>query len=174
MKIYAKIIIILCLAVVSIHPMEAQKFALVDMNYIMKHIPAVEAANDQLNLLSKKWQAEIDAANQNVQNIIKAYQTEVVFLSSDMKVKRENEITTQEKAVQDLKTKYFGPNGELFKKRESLIKPIQDEIYNAIQAISSDNGYQLILDKSSATNIIFSSPKLDISDEVLSKLGYSK
>jgi outer membrane protein len=174
MKSFSKIVIILLLSFFSIHHTEAQKFAVVDMNYIMKHIPAVEAANDQLNLLSKKWQAEIDAANQNAQNMIKAYQTEVVFLSSDMKTKRENEITTQEKAVQNLKTKYFGPDGELFKKRESLIKPIQDEIYNAIQSISSDKGYQLILDKSSATNIIFSSPKLDISDEVLSKLGYSK
>jgi outer membrane protein len=153
---------------------QAQKFALVDMEYIMKHIPAYESANDQLDLLSKKWQIEVDAAMQNVQNMNNSYQTEIVFLSPEMKTKRENEILTQEKAAQDLKIHYFGPNGELFKKRKSLIKPIQDEIYNAIQSISNDQGYQLVLDKTSAMNIIFSSPKLDISDDVLVKLGYSK
>lgn len=162
------------LFIVSIGTTQAQKFAVVDMEYIMKHIPAYEAANDQLNALSKQWQAEIDTANQNAQNKYKTFQAEIVFLSPEMKTKRENEIASEEKMVQDLKIHFFGPNGELFQKRESLIKPIQDEIYNAIQTISSDRGYQLILDKSSATNIIFVSPKLDISDDVLAKLGYSK
>lgn len=169
-----KISLILLLSVGSFVVAQAQKFALVDMDYIMKHIPAYESANDQLNILSKKWQTEVETATQSAQNMLKSYQTEVVFLSPEMKTKREGEIAAQEKAAQDLKIHYFGPNGELFKKRESLIKPIQDEIYNAIQAISSDRGYQLILDKSSALNIIFSSPKLDISDDVLVKLGYSK
>jgi outer membrane protein len=169
-----KIGLIFLLSVSSFVVAQAQKFALVDMEYIMKHIPAYESANDQLDLLSKKWQIEVDAAMQNVQNMNNSYQTEIVFLSPEMKTKRENEILTQEKAAQDLKIHYFGPNGELFKKRKSLIKPIQDEIYNAIQSISNDQGYQLVLDKTSAMNIIFSSPKLDISDDVLSKLGYSK
>jgi outer membrane protein len=169
-----KISLIFLFSVSSFVVAQAQKFALIDMEYIMKHIPAYESANDQLDILSKKWQIEVDAAMQNVQNMNNSYQTEVVFLSPEMKTKRENEIITQEKAAQDLKIHYFGPNGELFKKRESLIKPIQDEIYNAIQSISNDQGYQLVLDKTSAMNIIFSSPKLDISDDVLSKLGYSK
>ena len=111
---------------------------------------------------------------QVVQNLYKTYQTEVVFMSPEMKTKRENEIVEKEKAAQDLKRQYFGPEGELYKKRQSLMKPIQDEVYNAIQTISNDKGYQLILDKSSSMNIIFSSPKIDISDEVLVKLGYSK
>lgn len=152
----------------------AQKFAIVDMEYIMKHVPAYESANEQLNQVSKKWQAEVEAKMQVVQNLYKTYQTEVVFMSPEMKTKRENEIVEKEKAAQDLKRQYFGPEGELYKKRQSLMKPIQDEVYNAIQTISNDKGYQLILDKSSSMNIIFSSPKIDISDEVLVKLGYSK
>ena len=104
----------------------------------------------------------------------KNYQTELVFMSDDMKVKREDEIVAKEKEAQELKRKYFGPEGELFKKRESLMKPIQDEIYTAIQEISKDKDLQLVFDKSSAMSAIFVSPKLDISDDVLKKLGYSK
>jgi outer membrane protein len=97
-----------------------------------------------------------------------------VFLSDEMKKTRENEIVTAEKDLQELRRKYFGADGELYKKRESLIKPIQDEVYNAVKEISDEKGYQLILDRASGTNIIFASPKIDISDEVLAKLGYSK
>jgi outer membrane protein len=152
----------------------AQKFAIVDMEYILKHVPAYESANEQLNILSKKWQSEVETQMQAVQNMYKTYQSEVVFLSDEMKTKRENEIVAKEKVAQDLKRNYFGPDGELYKKRQSLMKPIQDEVYNAIQTISNDKGYQLVLDKSSSMNIIFSSPKIDISDDVLLKLGYSK
>ena len=152
----------------------AQKFAIVDMEYILKHVPAYESANEQLNQVSKKWQSEVETKMQAVQSLYKTYQTEVVFMSPEMKTKRENEIVDKEKAAQELKKQYFGPEGELFKKRQSLMKPIQDEVYNTIQTISNDKGYQLVLDKSSAMNIIFSSPKIDISDEVLAKLGYSK
>ena len=144
------------------------------MEYILKHVPAYESANEQLNQISKKWQSEVEEKVQVAQNLYKTYQTEVVFMSPEMKTKRENEIVDKEKAAQDLKRQYFGPDGELYKKRQSLMKPIQDEVYNAIQSISNDKGYQLILDKSSAMNIIFSSPKIDISDDVLVKLGYSK
>jgi outer membrane protein len=152
----------------------AQKFAIIDMEYILKHVPAYESANEQLNQVSKKWQSEVETKMQAVQTLYKTYQTEVVFMSPEMKTKRENEIVEKEKAAQELKKQYFGPEGELYKKRQSLMKPIQDEVYNAIQTISNDKGYQLVLDKSSAMNIIFSSPKIDISDEVLAKLGYSK
>jgi outer membrane protein len=152
----------------------AQKFAIVDMEYILKHVPTYESANEQLNQVSKKWQSEVETKMQAVQGLYKTYQTEVVFMSPEMKTKRENEIVDKEKAAQELKKQYFGPEGELFKKRQSLMKPIQDEVYNAIQTVSNDKGYQLVFDKSSAMNIIFSSPKIDISDEVLVKLGYSK
>ncbi|MBP1663273.1 MAG: outer rane chaperone Skp (OmpH) [Bacteroidetes bacterium] len=153
---------------------QAQKFAAVDMSYVMKNIPAYESANEQLNQVSKKWQAEVETAMKDVQQMYKNYQTELVFMSDDMKVKREDEIVAKEKEAQELKRKYFGPEGELFKKRESLMKPIQDEIYTAIQEISKDKDLQLVFDKSSAMSAIFVSPKLDISDDVLKKLGYSK
>ena len=104
----------------------------------------------------------------------KNYQTELVFLSDDMKTKREEEIVAKEKASQELKRKYFGADGELFKKRQSLMKPIQDEIYTAIQDISKEKDLELVFDKSSAMSVIFTSPKIDISDAVLQKLGYSK
>src|SRR5690606_38965973 len=106
----------------------------------------------------KKWQSEVESELQQVQTMYKNYQTELVFLSEDMKVKREEEIIAKEKAAQELKRNYFGPEGELFKKRQSLMKPIQDEIYNIIQELSREKDYGLILDKSSAMNIIFSSP----------------
>lgn len=153
---------------------QAQKFAMVDMEYIMKNIPSFESANEQLNQISKKWQSEVELQMQEVQKLYKSYQTELVFLSDDMKVKREEEIVAKEKAANELKKKYFGVDGELFKKRQSLMKPIQDEVYAAVQEICKDKDYSLILDKSSSSNIIFSSPKIDISDLVLQKLGYSK
>ena len=169
-----KLLLTLCLVTGLGFAAQAQKFASVDMGYIMKNIPAYESANEQLNQVSKKWQAEVDAKMKEVQQLYKNYQTELVFMSDEMKVKREEEIVAKEKAAQELKRKYFGPDGELFKKRESLMKPIQDEVYNAIQEISNAKGLDLVFDKSSAMSAIFVSTKLDISDEVLKKLGYSK
>ncbi|HRG03101.1 MAG TPA: OmpH family outer membrane protein [Paludibacteraceae bacterium] len=169
-----KIFLTLCLIAGLGFAAQAQKFATVDMGYIMKNIPAYESANEQLNQVSKKWQAEVDAKMKEVQQLYKNYQTELVFMSDEMKVKREEEIVAKEKAAQELKRSYFGPEGELFKKRESLMKPIQDEVYNAIQELSNTKGLDLIIDKSSAMSAIFVSQKLDISDEVLKKLGYSK
>ena len=169
-----KFFISLCLLVSVVFAANAQKFAMVDMEYIMKNIPAYETADDQVNQVSKKWQSEVDAQMQEVQKMYKNYQTELVFMSEDMKTKREEEIVTKEKAAQELKRKYFGPEGELFKKRQSLMKPIQDEVYTAIQDISKEKDIEMVFDKSSSMNIIFTSPKLDISDAVLQKLGYSK
>lgn len=152
----------------------AQKFALIDMEYILKNIPAYEMTNEQLSQVSKKWQNEVEAILQEAQNMYKNYQSDLVFLSAEMKTKREEEIVKKEQEAQDLKRKYFGPEGELYKKRESLMKPIQDEIYNAVKEISEDKGYQIVWDRASAMSIIFASPKIDISNEVLIKLGYSK
>jgi outer membrane protein len=152
---------------------DAQKFALVDMEYILKNIPAYERANEQLNQVSKKWQAEVDALQTEAQTMYKNYQNEVVFLSKEQKKAKQDAIVEKEKQAAELKKKYFGPEGELFKKRTSLMTPIQEEIYNAVKDISELRGYQLILDRASDSGIIFGSPKVDISNEVLQKLGYS-
>ena len=151
----------------------AQKFALVDMEYILKNIPAYERANEQLTQVAKKWQAEVDALNTEAQTMYKNYQNEVVFLSQEQKKERQEAIMNKEKEASELKRKYCGPEGELFKKRTSLMTPIQEEIYNAVKDIADLRGYSLILDRASDTSIIFGSPKIDISNEVLSKLGYS-
>lgn len=150
----------------------AQKFALVDMEYILKKIPAYEMANDQLNQVSKKWQAEVDVLTKEAKDLYTKYQSEMVYLSDDLKAKREADILAKEKSAAELKKTYFGSEGELFKKRQSLVSPIQDEIYNAVKTLSEEKGYALILDRASGENIIFASPKIDISDEVLQKLGY--
>lgn len=161
---------LMCLAALS---MSAQKFALVDMEYILKNIPAYERANEQLTQVSKKWQAEVEALNTEASTMYKNYQNEVVFLSQEQKKARQEEIMKKEKSASELKRKYFGPEGELFKKRQSLMTPIQDEIYNAVKEIAELRGYSLVVDRASNSGIIFGSPKIDISNEVLQKLGYS-
>ena len=152
----------------------AQKFALVDMEYIFKNIPAYERANEQLNQVSRKWQAEVEALNTEASTMYRSYQNESVFLSQEQKKTKQEQIMNKEKAAADLKKKYFGPEGELFKKREALMAPIQEEVYNAVKEISGLRGYSLVVDRSSDQGIIFGSPKIDISNEVLQKLGYSR
>ena len=154
--------------------MSAQKFALLDMEYILKNIPAYERANEQLDQVSKKWQAEVEALNTEASTMYKNYQNEIAFLSQEQKKAKQEQIMVKEKAAAELKKKYFGPEGELFKKRESLISPIQDDIYNAVKEISDMRGYSLVLDRSSDQGIIFGSPRIDISNEVLQKLGFAK
>ena len=167
-----KLIICVICAICGFTSASAQKFALVDMEYILKNIPAYERANEQLNQVSKQWQAEVDAITTEAQTLYKNYQNEVVFLSKEQKKDRQDAIVAKEKAAADLKKKYFGPEGELFKKRTALMTPIQDEIYNAVKDIAETRGYQLILDRASDAGIIFGSPKIDISSDVLRKLGY--
>ena len=168
-----KKLLIIAVMLVSALGMSAQKFALIDMEYILKNIPAYERANEQLSQVAKKWQAEGDAIGTEVQTMYKNYQNESVFLSQEQKKARQEEILTKEKEASELKKKYFGPEGELYKKRTSLMTPIQEEIYNAVKDISDLRGYSLVLDRASDTGIIFASPKVDISNEVLTKLGYS-
>ena len=155
------------------NPTMAQKFsvAYVDMQYILKNIPQYETANEQLSMISKRWQKEIDAAQQEAQILATNYQTEQIFLSADMKQKREEEILAKEQEVLELKRQYFGQDGEWYKKREALLKPIQDEIYNAIQEIANEKRYDVVKDRSSEPSLIYMSSKLDISDQVLKKLG---
>ena len=150
----------------------AQKFALVDMEYILKNIPAYERANEQLAQVSKKWQAEVEALTTEAQTMYKNYQNEVVFLYDKQKKTKQDAIMQKEQSAAQLKQKYFGPEGELYKKRTALMTPIQDEIYNAVKDIADLRGYQLVLDRASDSGIIFGSPRIDISDEVLNKLGY--
>ncbi len=168
-----KFFISLLLATTCATVANAQKFVLVDMEYILKNIPAYERANEQLNQVSKKWQAEVEALSSEAQTLYKDYQSEAVFLSEEQKTQREEEIVAKEKEASELKRKYFGPDGELYQKRESLMTPIQDEIYNAVKDICDQKGYSLVLDRASDSGIIFASPKIDISNEVLTKLGYS-
>ena len=152
----------------------AQTFAHIHMDYVLKNIPAYERANEQLNQVSKKWQAEVEALNTEASTMYKNYQNEVVFLSQEQKKAKQDQIMQKEKEAADLKKKYFGPEGELFKKRESLMSPVQEEIYNAVKEISELRGYSLVLDRATDTAIIFGSPKIDISNEVLDKLGYKR
>ena len=165
--------ILMAVMLVASLSMHAQKYALVDMEYILSHVPAYERANEQLNQVSKKWQAEVEALNTEASTMYKNYQNEVVFLSQEQKKAKQEEIMKKEKEASDLKRKYFGPEGELFKKRESLMSPIQDEIFNAAKEISELRGYSMVLDRASNAGIVFASPKIDISNEVLDKLGYS-
>ena len=144
------------------------------MEYILKNIPAYERANEQLNQVSKKWQAEVEALNLEASTMYKNYQADMVFLTDEQKKKKEEEIVAKEKEATQLQYKYFGPQGELFKKRQSLIKPIQDDIYNAVKKVSEERGFQVIFDRASSQSIIFASPRIDVSNEVLAKLGYAK
>lgn len=167
-----KIMMLFVMALMAVTA-SAQKFALVDMEYILKNIPAYERANEQLSQVAKKWQAEVEAINTVAQTLYKNYQNEVVFLSQEQKKQRQEAIMEKEKEASELKKKYFGPEGELFKKRTSLMTPIQEEIYNAVKDIADMRGYSLVIDRASDTGIVFGSPKIDISNEVLRKLGYS-
>lgn len=169
-----KKIILMSLMLIATLTASAQKFALLDMEYIMKNIPAWERANEQINQTSKKWQAEVEALNNEAATLYKNYQNEAAFLSNEQKKSRQEAIMNKEKEAAELRKKYFGPEGELFKKRESLIAPIQEDIYNVVKEISLLRGYSLVLDRASDTAIIFGSPKIDISNEVLEKLGYGR
>lgn len=168
-----RILTIACLALLMLVPTMAQKFsvAYVDMQYILKNLPQYETANEQLNMISRRWQKDIETAQQEIQIMTSNFQTEQIFLSPDMKQRREEEILAKEQEVLELKRKYFGQDGEWFKKREALLKPIQDEIYNAIQEIANRKGYDVIKDRSSDPSLIYMSSKLDISDQVLEALG---
>ncbi len=150
----------------------AQKFAFVDSDYILKNIPSYVAAQDEMDKLSENWEAEITKEYESIAEMYKTYQAERVLLSDDMKQKREEEIVNKEKSVKTLQNKYFGPEGDLFNKREELVKPIQDALYKAIKEMTVEGNYAIIFDTASGASILYSNPKYDKSDEVLQKLGY--
>ena len=147
----------------------AQKFALVDMQYILRNVPAYEMANEQLNQISQRWQKEVNELSKEAENMYKNYESDMVFLTDDQKKKREEEIVTKENEAKDLRYKYFGPEGELYKKRQSLMKPIQEDVYNAVKAVAEEKGYQTIFDRASSQSIVFASPRIDVSNDVLAK-----
>jgi len=150
----------------------AQKYALIDMEYILKRIPTYESANKQMEAMSDEWQSEVDKEVELVNAMYKKYQADLVFLAGSEKTKRENEIVAKENAIQELRNQYFGPQGALFEQQEKLIKPIQDSIYETIKEIATEQGYAMVVDRASATSVIFASPSIDISDLVLARLGY--
>jgi outer membrane protein len=150
----------------------AQKYAFVDSEYIRKNIPAFTTAQEQLDKLSQQWEKEISDGYAVVEQMYKSYQNESVLLSQDMKAKREEAIISKEKEMKALQNKYFGMEGDLFKKRKELVKPIQDEILKAIKELAVDGSYAVIFDTAAGGNILFANPKFDLSDQVLEKLGY--
>ncbi len=151
----------------------AQKFALIDTEYILEKIPAYQRANEQLSQDSKQWQSEVEKVTQEAKVLFDNYQATSKELSEEQKLQKEEEIVAKEKEAAELRRNYFGPEGSLYKEQERLMQPIQNSIYNAVKEISIEQGYTVVVDRASATSIIFASPTIDISDEVLAKLGYS-
>ncbi|MFZ4521329.1 MAG: OmpH family outer membrane protein [Bacteroidales bacterium] len=150
---------------------QAQKFAYVDTQYILDNIPEFAEAQSQLDDISAQWQKEIEAKFAEVDKMYKDYQTQAVLLPDDMKKKKEQEIVDKEKEVKNLQRNRFGKDGDLFKKRQELVKPIQEKIYNAIQELSANNNYAVVFDKGGSLTMMYANPKYDISDDVLDNLG---
>jgi outer membrane protein len=152
----------------------AQKYAYVDTEYILQNIPDYKSAQGQIDNLSTQWQKEIEAKYAEIDKLYKAFQAEQILLTEEMKRKRENEIIAKEKEVKELQKARFGVDGELFKKRQELIKPIQDKVYNAIKALAEKGSYAVIFDKSSGASLLYTNPKFNKSDEILLAMGYKK
>lgn len=164
---------LILLSIIGLHTTSfSQKYAFVDTEYVLKNVPAYEAAQEQLNQMSKRWQTEIETIYQEIAKMYKEYQTESVFLSNEMKIKKEEAIIEREKQAKLLQQQYFGPEGELSKKQQSLIQPVQDQIASVLREIAQEDNISVVFDKSNG--ILYLDSKFDISDQVLSRLGYKK
>lgn len=152
---------------------QAQRFAYVDSDYILSNIPEYAEAQKQLDEISKNWQKEIENKFKEIDQLYKNYQQEQVLYTEDMKRQKQKEIEDKEKAAKELQKKRFGYEGDLFQKRQELIKPIQDKMYEAIQKVATSKGYDVIFDKSGSTTLLYSNNKLDVSDDVIKQLGYT-
>lgn len=152
----------------------AQKYCIIDSKYILEKVPDYKLSQSQLDAFSKNWQSEVDNKMKDVDKLYKSYQAERAMLNDDMRKKREDEIMSKEKAAKDLQKQYFGYEGDLFKKRQELVKPVQDKVYNAVQKMAVSRGYDLVLDKAGGVTMFYADPKLDKSDEVLKSLGVTK
>jgi outer membrane protein len=150
----------------------AQKYGFIDSGYILENIPSFQAAQEQLNQLSSQYQKELESMHAEIEQMYKDFQAESVLLSEDMKRKREDVIISKEKEYKQLQRKYFGPEGDLYQKRRGLVKPIQDDIFNAVQEIADEGNYAVIFDKAEGTTLFYTNSRYDLSDEVLQKLGY--
>lgn len=169
-----KIISILAIVTLMGFSVKAQKIGYVDTDMILNSIPEYKAAQTEIDKLSVDWQKEIEAKYTEIDKLYKAYQADAILLTDDMKKKRENEIINKEKEVKELQKQRFGVDGELFKKRQELVKPLQDKIYNAVKAVAERGGLAIILDKAGQVSILFANPKYDKSDDVLTYMGYNK
>lgn len=150
---------------------QAQKYAIIDTKYILDKLPEYKTAQKQLDEVAANWQLEIDNLQTELDRMYKDFDAEQVMLSDDLKRKRQDQLFTKEKALRDLQRKRFGFEGDLFKRRQELIKPVQDKVYNAVQKLAVQRGYDFILDKSEGITVIFADPKLEKSDDVLRELG---
>lgn len=150
----------------------AQRLAYVDSDYILERIPEYQSAQEQLNQLSLSWQEEIEQLYSEIDQLYKKYQADQILLTQDMKMNRESEIISKEKEAKELQRKRFGPEGDLYSKREELVKPVQDKIYNAIQDLALEKRYDVILDKSSELIMLYANEDLDKSDDILKMLGH--
>lgn len=149
----------------------AQKFGYVDSKYILSHIPEYQEAQKQINKMSETWQKEIEAKYETIEKLEKAFQAEKILLTEDMRQKRSEEIDEKRKEAKELQKQKFGVGGELFQKREELIKPIQEQIYEAIKDVASQSALMVIFDKANQSNMLYTNPKHDVSDKVLRKMG---
>ena len=149
----------------------AQRYAVIDTKYILEKMPEYKSSQEKLDQFSAQWQQEIDKKSADLDKMYKDYDAEQVMLSDDLKKKREDELFNKDKELRDLQRKRFGYEGDIFKKRQELIKPIQDRVYNAVQKLAVSKLYDFILDKSEGITVIFADPKLDKSDDVLKELG---
>ncbi len=166
-----KILIIFCSLILMTFTVQAQKYAIIDTRYILDKMPDYKTAQQQLDDIAANWQKDIDARQTELNNMYKSFEAEQVMLSDELKKKREDQLFNKEKELRDLQRKRFGFEGDLFKKRQELIKPIQDKVYNAVQKMAVTRGYDFVLDKSEGITIIFADPKLDKSEDVLKELG---
>lgn len=167
-----KLVLIFALILTSVGISYAQKYAYVDSQYILNNIPEYKSAQSQLDNISIQWQKEIEAKYAEIDKMYKAFQAEQILLTEDMKRKREDEIIAKEKDAKELQKSKFGVDGDLFKKRQELVKPIQDKIYNAIKTMAEAGSYAVIFDKSSDLSMLYTNPKYDKSDDVLTAMGY--
>lgn len=167
-----KLILIVSIVLTSAAASFAQKFAYVDTEFILSQIPEYKAAQAELDKTSIQWQKEIEAKYAEIDKMYKSYQAEQILLTEDLKKKREGDIIAKEKDAKDLQKQRFGVDGELFKKRQELVKPIQDKVYAGVKAVAEKGGYSVIFDKSSDLTMLYASSKLDKSDEVLQHMGY--
>jgi len=151
----------------------AQKFAYVDTDYILENVPEYNSAQTRIDALTVEWQKEIEDKFAEIERLYRAYQNEVMLLPEEMKRKREEEIIGKERAVKELQQKRFGQDGDLFKKREELIKPIQEKIYTALEEVATAGNYAVIFDKAGSVSMLYTNPRFDISEEVLTKMGYA-